>query len=81
MKAKRHSGVNDAAKTRLNVRISEEAQKRLGVHCVMSGMQPGEILEKLIVAHCRDWKVSANVVARVIAIDSVVDAHDVNLSA
>lgn len=79
MATKQRRGVTDAAKQRINVRMSAEAHQRLQIHSVMSGRAPGEILDGLVVAHCRDWKVQANVTARVIAIDRLDSAHEVNL--
>jgi predicted DNA-binding protein len=84
MKAKRRTGVNDAnaqEKRRVNVRLAPETYQRLGVHSVMSGKTPGEILDELVNKYCRDWKVSANVVARPVLIDSAIEGHSVDLSA
>jgi predicted DNA-binding protein len=84
MKSKRRPGVINAdaqMKQRVNVRMSPEAHQRLQIHSVMSGKAVGEILDELVTKHCRDWKVSANVVARSISVDSVVGEHSVDLSA
>ena len=84
MKSKRRPGVINAdaqMKQRVNVRMSPEAHQRLQIHSVMSGKAVGEILDELVTKHCRDWKVSANVVARSISVDSVVGEHLVDLSA
>jgi hypothetical protein len=84
MKANKRHSVADAStpsKKRVNVRMSAEAHQRLEIHAVMSGKQPGEILDGLVTKYCRDWKVSANVVARSISVDSVVGEHSVDLSA
>lgn len=45
---------------RLNVRISPDAYRRLGIHAIMAGMTPGRMVEQLITTHCREWKVQAN---------------------
>jgi hypothetical protein len=60
MRATRHRGVTDVRAQRLNVRLSTEAHRRLGVHCVMTGLTPGRLLERLICDHLRDWRVQAN---------------------
>jgi hypothetical protein len=55
-------GALDAAAAesqRLNVHISPEAHRRLGIHSVMSGETPGRIVEKLITEHLRSWRVQA----------------------
>ncbi len=62
MAAKTRRGVIDAqeaANTRLNVRISPEAHRRLGIHSVMTGMAPGKLVEKLIEEHLREFRVQA----------------------
>lgn len=60
MAAKRRQSVSDAESQRLNIRISPDAYRRLGVHAVMAGMSPGRLVERLITDHCREWKVQAN---------------------
>jgi hypothetical protein len=50
MRTSKRQGVADASarKTvRVNVRLEAEAQKRLAVHCAMTGMSPGEVLTRL----------------------------------
>lgn len=62
MATKRRQGVSDATDNgsqRLNVRIDPAAYQRLMIHCVMSGKQPGEYVESLINAHCREFRVQA----------------------
>ena len=72
MATKRRQSTSDATTPtvqRLNVRIKPDVHQRLMIHCVMSGMAPGEFLEDLIKTHCRTWKVQANGSARVTADD------------
>jgi hypothetical protein len=60
MAAKQRKSASDAtdnASQRLNIRVSAEAYRRLGVHAVMSGMTPGRLVENLINAHCREFRV------------------------
>lgn len=83
MAAKKSKGVEDAGASesqRLNVRISPDALRRLGIHCVMSGTTPGKLVEKLINEHLRDWKVQANSSARVITEDRPQPADSVSLA-
>lgn len=65
MAAKQRKGVADAESQRLNIRLSPDAYRRLGVHAIMGGMTPGKLVEALINQHCREWKVQANSSARV----------------
>jgi hypothetical protein len=60
MRKIRRQGISDATAQRLNVRLSTDAHRRLGVHCVMTGLTPGRLLERLICEHLRDWRVQAN---------------------
>lgn len=60
MATRRGKGVADAAGVRLNVHISEEAHRRLGLHALMTGKKPGKLLEELIGTHMRAWKVQVN---------------------
>ena len=46
--------------TRLNVRLNAEAARRLHVHALMAGMTPGQLIERLINDHCREWRVQRN---------------------
>jgi hypothetical protein len=62
MAARKSKGVGDTAvaeSQRLNVHISPEAHRRLGIHSVMSGETPGRIVERLITEHLRSWRVEA----------------------
>ena len=60
--AKTRSVVNAAAaeSQRLNVHISPDAHRRLGIHAIMAGMTPGKLVERLINEHLREWRVQAN---------------------
>jgi hypothetical protein len=60
MASRRRQSVTDAEPQRLNIRISPDSYRRLGVHAVMAGMSPGRLVEHLINTHCREWKVQAN---------------------
>lgn len=83
MAARKRKGVEDAAAAesqRLNVHISPDAHRRLGIHCVMSGTTPGKLVERLINEHLRDWKVQANSSARVITEDRPEPADSVSLA-
>jgi hypothetical protein len=57
--SKQRRAVTDAESQRLNVRLDAEAYRRLMIHCVMSGTQPGKFLASLIDTHCRAWRVQA----------------------
>lgn len=60
MAAKRSKGVVDAAAsdhTRVNLRLTTEAYRRLNVHAIYAGMTPGRLVERLITEHCRDIRV------------------------
>lgn len=61
MKTTKRRSVDDATarKTvRVNVRLELEAQKRLAVHCAMTGMSPGEVLTRLCEG-LREWSMPA----------------------
>jgi hypothetical protein len=53
------TGASDASAHRLNVRISEEASRRLAVHALMAGTTPGRLVEQLISDHLKSWRVQA----------------------
>src|SRR5262249_27223717 len=53
------TGASDASAHRLNVRISEEASRRLAVHALMAGVTPGRLLAQLISDHLKPWRVQA----------------------
>jgi hypothetical protein len=79
---KKGKGGDDAPASeskRLNVHISPDAQRRLGIHCVMNGVTPGKLVEALINEHLRDWKVQANASARVITEDRPETIDSVSL--
>lgn len=62
MAAKKGKGVADAVASesqRLNVRLSPDAYRRLGVHAVMRGETPGKLVERLINEHLREFRVQA----------------------
>lgn len=44
---------------RLNVHVEPDAYKRLMVHCLMSGVQPGQMVTGWIDSHCKEWKLPA----------------------
>jgi hypothetical protein len=67
MPAKKQDGVDDAevlGSKRLNVRLPLATYKRLLIHAVQAGEQPGELLTSLIETHLRVWKVQANTTSR-----------------
>jgi len=59
MATKKKAGVGDAAAQRLNIRLSVEGVRRLGVHALMSGRKPGQIVDELIREHLREWALPA----------------------
>ena len=66
MKTSKRPSVSDATtrKTvRVNVRLEVEAQKRLAVHCAMTGMSPGEVLTRLCEG-LREWSMPAKLTDR-----------------
>jgi hypothetical protein len=80
MAAKKSKGVADVESQRLNVRISPDAYRRLGVHAIMAGLTPGKLVESLITTHCREWKVQANRSAPVITGDRPEGVDSVSLA-
>jgi hypothetical protein len=60
MATKQRRGAADAETQRLNVRISPDAYRRLNVHAIMAGVNPGTLVETLIDTHLREWRVQAN---------------------
>jgi hypothetical protein len=67
MAAKKCEGVDDTeapGSKRLNVRLPLSTYRRLLIHAVQAGEQPGELLTGLIETHLRVWKVQANTVSR-----------------
>ena len=66
MKTNRRRGASDAAEKathRLNVRIDAEAQRRLAIHCAMTGLAPGQVVTRLIEG-LRDWSMPVNLAER-----------------
>lgn len=59
---------------RLSVRVSAEAYERLFVASVMGRSTASEILDRLILAHCREWSLPGKIAARVNTTDRHVDA-------
>lgn len=63
MATKKGKGVGDAAASdnqRLNLRISPDAYRRLGVHAIYAGVTPGKLVERLINDHLREYRVQVN---------------------
>lgn len=84
MAAKRSKGVVDAAASdhqRLNVRLSPEAYRRLGVHALYAGVTPGRLVERLITEHLREYRVQVNSPAGIDRLAPVESASPVGLSA
>ncbi len=66
MKTKQRPGVvnaQDDPTTRINVRVKTSAQRRLAVHCAMTGLSPGEVVTRLIEG-LRDFSMPVNLVDR-----------------
>jgi hypothetical protein len=66
MAQKRPKGVGDAGTQkpqRLNIRLTPEQYKRLGVHAIYMRLTPGELVGQLIDENLRAWKVQVNSVA------------------
>ena len=53
----RRKGATDAGAYRLNIRVSQEAARRLGIHAVMTGITPGRLVEQLISEHLKSYRV------------------------
>src|SRR5262245_27998666 len=79
MAATKRRGVADAESQRLNIRISPDAYRRLAVHALMGGTTPGRLVEDLINAHCREWRVQANRSVPVMGEDRLVADDAVSL--
>lgn len=63
MAAKKRQGVSDAPAPkgkRLNVHIDPDAHERLSIHAIKSGKKPGQIVQDLIEAHLKAWRVQKN---------------------
>ena len=59
MASKIRRGVADAKTQRVNIRLTTDAYRRLGVHSLMTGVAPGKLVESLIEQHLRDFRVQA----------------------
>jgi hypothetical protein len=57
MPSKNRRGVADAKTQRVNIRLTTDAYRRLGVHSLMTGVAPGKLVEALIDQHLRDFRV------------------------
>jgi hypothetical protein len=60
----RRRRASDATVCRLNVFIDPDAYERLMVHAVKAKLMPGLFVEKLILDHCKDWRVQDNTAAK-----------------
>lgn len=63
MATKKGGGVGNAAvskRVRLNVHVNPEVHQRLALHALMSGKNPGELIEELVSTHLRAWRVQVN---------------------
>jgi hypothetical protein len=49
---------DDESRRRLNVNVKESTYAKLWLHAIKAHQQPGEFLDDLIEAHCKDWTVS-----------------------
>lgn len=82
---KQHKRQNVPAATvqtaRLSARVSVEAYQRLFVASVMNGETAAEILDRLILAHCREWSLPGKIVARNATHDRVAPAPELNCNA
>jgi hypothetical protein len=81
MPAPKRRGVADAESQRLNIRISPDAYRRLGVHAIMAGMTPGRLVESLIDTHLREWAVRSNRSASVASSVSAPPATEIKPTA
>jgi hypothetical protein len=83
MAARQRRGVTDADETtkqRGNWRVTMAARKRLNIHAIMSGKEPGELLTELIETHLRQWRVQENTHGSVKVEDRIDAADDVSLT-
>jgi hypothetical protein len=60
MATKAKKGGGDVVTRRLNIRLTDEALKRLGVHALMNNRKPGQIVSELICDHLREWAIPAD---------------------
>lgn len=49
----------DQMKQRLNLHVKDESHKRLMIHCLMLGLQPGELVDSWIIEKCTAWNLPA----------------------
>lgn len=82
MKATKQSGAKTPAQqtARLSCRISEEAYQRLFVSSVMSKTTASEIVERAILATCREWSLPGKISDRVAKSHRHDSASEVNLN-
>jgi len=57
MATTRRRAANDAPRQRINARIDAESHKRLHVHALMLGLEPGRLLDQLIANGCKSWRI------------------------
>lgn len=83
MKTAKHKSVSTPQQqtARLSCRISEEAYQRLFVSSVMSKTTASEIVERAILAHCREWSLPGKITARNAIHDRVAPAPELNCNA
>ena len=64
---------------RLSTKVSREAYQRLFVASVMEGLPAGDILDRLILDHCRSWSLPGKITARNAIHDRVIPDGPVNM--
>lgn len=79
MKQVKRQGVKPAVDNaaRLCVRVSDEAQKRLFVTSLMAGETASDIVNRLILAHCREYSLPGKIVARNATHDRAIPSAEV----
>lgn len=60
-KRKSVSDAEAADRQRLNIRLTPEDYRRLGVHALYMGVTPGALVGKLIREHLREFRVQVNI--------------------
>jgi hypothetical protein len=80
MASKIRRGVADAKTQRVNIRLTTDAYRRLGVHSLMTGVAPGKLVESLIEQHLRDFRVQSVRSANGHSPDSASQGDGVNLA-
>ena len=80
MKAQKRPGVKASGQenTRINLRLSLEASRRLWVTAIMSGQTASAIVEGLIAEGLKSWSMPANLSARA---TRVMTSHSATLDA